>query len=205
MRELRRIETLLEEVRNLLSEQGEVSVAQISVLISHVSMLISQVDTLIAQRASERRGTWIYRILALIFGFTTLILSVLQFTNIGDRFTNTGDTNTGDQSQEIENQSPPIIISSSNIMDHLENEPMTDQRFKLLEANLDSVPSRLSLNQLGSYIQLFYPESWRLKVLRLLQPKITTSYSDNELEAFKKLFNRNKQREAVGLLPIRKR
>ena len=209
MRELRRIEELLENVRDLLSERSEVSVAQVSVLISQVSMLISQVGTLISQRASQHREARVYQIMTVFFGLTTFCFSLFQFTNIGDRFTDIRD-----QPQEIIDQKPPDVqpesqsphnIDHSNIMDHLENEPMTDQRFKLLEANLDSVPSSLSLNQLGNYIQLFQHESYRIKVLRLLQPKITDNYSDNELEAFKKLFNPYKQPEAEELLPNRKR
>ena len=104
-----------------------------------------------------------------------------------------------------ENQSTQNAIDQSNIIYHLENEPRTDQRFKSLEANLDSVPSSLSLNQLGSYVQLFQPESYRLRVVMLLQPRIKSNYSYNDLERLKKLFNVYKQSEVEELLPKEKK
>ena len=202
MRESGRVEELLEEVRDSLIRQGEVTVTQ--------DDLIDQVGRIIDYNRDQDRSIRRYRRWMFLFAFLTAVLTgatvVLAVLH---------NNNTRDSSQEIvmskpldrqpEKQSPPNIMDHSNIMDRLKNEPRTGQRFKLLEANLDSVPSSLSLNQLESYIQLFQPESYRLRVVRLLRHRLRANYSNNELEAFKQLFNSYKQPEAEGLLPNGKR
>ena len=100
----------------------------------------------------------------------------------------------------------PPIQSFSELMEKMdpENEPMTDKRFGLLEANLDVVPNDLPLNdRLKHIIELFLPENYKLKVIKLLRPKITVDYSGDELEEFKNLFNPYKQGEVEELLPER--
>ena len=188
MRDNKQVVELLEQVRDAIITQGQVSVTQ--------SDLIAQVDRIIDQSNRLR----IYRILTAVLTGISLVLGILQYNNTREQ-----PTDIEKQPQGIIKPKPTGGQTEVPSLSNLENEPSTDKRFKLLEANLDSIPSSLSLNQLGNYIQLFQPESYKLRVVRLLQPRIKSNYSDNELEAFKKLFNEYKQSEVEALLPKREK
>ena len=153
--------------------------------------IIEQLEKLISQGKKVRELTWWILFLA--------VLGVIMSLSIlGGGLFQELDNNKGSP------QHPPIE-SFSNLIEGLKNEPMTHKRFELLEANLDSIPSNLSLNQLRDCIDLFLPETYKLKVVRLLQLKVTDNYSDDELEGFKKLFSPYKQSEVEKLLPKRKK
>ena len=152
--------------------------------------IIDQLNELISDDEKPRRRTRFLLLAVLLTMTATLSMFIVLFQELGYN--------------EILPSQPPIQ-SFSGLIERLENEPMTDKRFELLEANLDSIPSNLSLNQLKDCIDLFLPENYKLDVLRLLQPKVTDNYSDGELEGFKKLFNLHKQSEVEELLPKRKK
>ena len=198
MRADKRLE-IVEEGLNVLIEQGEAASAQRNMLISLYK----------SQREEVRK----YQRWALILAVTSVVLGlisvVLGLTDIEDWFTNTGDRpkediRPGNRDTSPEPQPPPKIPFHS-LIELLKDELRQANRFALLETHLNSVPSNLSLDNLGICIELFDPESYKLNVIRLLKPKITDNYSDSELEAFKKFFNPYKQREAEELLPKRKR
>ena len=165
-------------------------------IIERLDTLISQGDKAGGERKKSRKLAWgmfYLTVLGLIISFFLLGIQMGWFK---------GGKNNEDPSPQTQIQSFSELIEKM----HPDNEPMTNKRFELLEANVGVVPNDLSLNgELKRIIELFLPESYKLKVIRLLRPKITTDYSDDELEEFKNLFNEYKKKEVEDLLPERQK
>ena len=99
---------------------------------------------------------------------------------------------------------PPIEdLTFPDLMEKMKKEQMTDKRFALLETNLDSIPSDLSLSKLNEIIELFQPHGYRVEIVRLLYSRLETNYSAEEYETFKNLFNpyRLYELKKMGLQP----
>ena len=161
--------------------------------------IIKQLEMLGSHRKAARMLTW----LILFFSVLSMIGSVFMFIFEKDLFPERYNNTDLPQQSLMQSLSDLPIQSFSELTEVLKNEPRTDKRFRLLAVNLDSIPSDLSLNQLKDVIDLFLPENYKLNVIRLLQPKITDNYSNNELEGFKRLFSLHKQSEVKDLLSKR--
>ena len=157
--------------------------------------IIEQLGKLGSQRKKARKLTWGLSFLTLLLGIMSLFMSFLGIT----LFPELGRNMFFSPQPPIQSVPNLSIESFSDLIEDLENEPKT-KRFEMLEKNLDSIPSNLSLNQLKGYIDLFLYESCKLNVIRLLQPKVTDNYSDGELKGFKKLFSSDGQSEVENLL-----
>ena len=78
-----------------------------------------------------------------------------------------------------------IRLPLSRLMGILKDLPLTSDKLKFLEENIDFLPNSLSLYELNCILDLFARDSDKLKITKALLSRLDNNYCDNEFERFK--------------------
>lgn len=94
-----------------------------------------------------------------------------------------------------------IKLPLSRLMGILKDLPLTSDKLKFLEENIDFLPNSLSLYELNRILDLFARDSDKLKTTKALLSRLDDNYCDNEFERFKNHYaSSSVKMKAINLL-----